>query len=130
MGSTLRNILVLIGLYTLALALIGAMFWLLLISRSVWHGLHPNIFFGRILDTETLLIYLYVIPMFLLLGALSYRVIQSLHPHLWALALAFCFWVPWLIFIHDFAVAPFLTVAGSLVAKRYWGKRPGETTVS
>ena len=126
----MRNLLVLIGLYTLALALIGLMFWLLWISRSVWHVLQPNIFLGRILDTETLLIYLYVVPMFLSLGALSYRVIQSPHPHLWALALAFCFFVPWLIFIHDFAVAPFLTVAGSLVAKRYWGKRVGEATVS
>ncbi len=130
MGTTLRNILVLIGLYALALALIGAMFWLLWISRSVWHGLHPNIFFGRTLDTETLLIYLYIVPMFLSLGALSYRTIESQRPHLWALALALCFFVPWLIFFHDFAVVPFLAVVGNLLAKRYWGKRPGETTVS
>lgn len=121
---------VLIGLYALALALIGAMFWLLLISRSVWHGQQPTIILGRVLDTETLLIYLYIIPLFLSLGALSYRTIESQHPHLWALALVLCFFVPWLIIFHDFAVVPFLAVVGSLLAKRYWRKCPGTSTVS
>lgn len=124
----MRNVLVLIGLYVLGLALIGVMLWLLWISRSIWHGLPTHLFLGRSLDTETLLTYLYMIPMFLSMGVLSYRVIQSQHPHLWAFALALCFMVPWLIFIHDFAVVPFLTVVGSLLANWYWGKRPGETT--
>ncbi len=80
MGNIIRNMLVLIGLYTLGLALIGLMLWLLWISRNVWHGLQAYIFLGRSLDTETLLIYLYFVPMFLSLGALSYRVMESPHP--------------------------------------------------
>ena len=126
--KTMRNMLVLIGLCTLTLALIAAMFGLLWISRSIWHGTPTHLFLGRIFATETLLIYLYIIPMYLSVGVLSYRAIQSQHPHLWAFTLALCFMVPWLIFIHDFAVVPLLTVAGSQLANRWWGKRPGGTT--
>lgn len=125
--STMRNVLILIGLYALGLALIAVMVWFLWISRSIWHGLPIYLFLGRSLDTETLLTYLYIIPMFLSLGVSSYLVIQSQRPHLWALALALGYIAPWLIFIHDFVVVPFLTVVGSLLANWYWGKRPGET---